>query len=200
MINPQCAPGAIRKLGKKYTSFIQHLWIVLLLVTGFSSESHQPKVLIHQTFRQLTIAFKLCFSHTCQADLPDVTANPCPKRGQNLSKETIRLLAVQVSAKLEEGGFKGAVRIASSEETLASPDGTTFAALRDKHPPFHHKSAIPSLQEDFLPHSISVTAKDIEGHPFLPKWFCWRPRWPQTSTPEGHDCSLCQQLRLSSCP
>ena len=96
-----------------------------------------------------------------EADLPDVTTNPNPKRGRNSFKDPIRSMAVRVSAKLEEGDFKGAVRIASSEETLAPPDDTTFAALQDKHPPLHSESAIPSLQEDFLPHFTSVTAKDI---------------------------------------
>ena len=96
-----------------------------------------------------------------EADLPDVTTNPSPKRGWNSFTDPVRSMAVQVSANLEEGDFKGAARIANSEDTLAPLDDTTFAALQDKHPPLHLNSAIPSLQEDFLPHPISVTAKDI---------------------------------------
>ena len=42
-----------------------------------------------------------------EADLPDVTTNPSPKRGWNLLKDPVRLMAVQVSANLEEGDFKG---------------------------------------------------------------------------------------------
>ena len=50
----------------------------------------------------------------------------------------------------------------ASSETLASyaPDEATFPALQGKHPPLH-PSAIPSLQEGFLPHPIQVMAKDI---------------------------------------
>ena len=53
------------------------------------------------------------------------------------------------------------MRIHSSEESLAPPDDATFAAILDKHPPLHPNSAIPPLQEDLLPHPISVTAKDV---------------------------------------
>ena len=46
-------------------------------------------------------------------------------------------LASHVASKLEEGNFKGAVRLACSEDTMAdiSP---TFTALQDKHPPPTH--------------------------------------------------------------
>ena len=59
---------------------------------------------------------------------------------------------------------------------LHAPDEATFPALQGKHPPLH-PSAIPSLQEGFLPHPIQVTAKDIvKVHPFLPQWLGWRSR------------------------
>ena len=96
-----------------------------------------------------------------EADLPNAKASPRSKGSQYTPKDPIRLLAAQVSTKLEEGNFRGAVQIASSEETLAQSDEAIFAALQDKHPTLHPDSAIPSLQDDFLLHPIPVTAKDI---------------------------------------
>ena len=111
-----------------------------------------------------------------EADLPDVTTSPNPKRGRNSFKDPIRSMVVRDSAKLEERGFKGVVRIASSEETLALPDDTTLAALHDEHPLLHPDSAIPSLQEDFQLHPISVTAKDImKAIHFFPNGFAGSP-------------------------
>ena len=43
--------------------------------------------------------------------------------------DSARFLAMRVSAKLEGGDFKGAVRLASSEDTLAPFNETTFEAL-----------------------------------------------------------------------
>ena len=70
-------------------------------------------------------------------------------------------LAARVSAKLEEGDFRGAVRLASSDATLAPMDNSTFAALQEKHPPSHPDSIFPPLQEDFLSNSISASDEDI---------------------------------------
>ena len=65
----------------------------------------------------------------------------------NYSYSTIsnpfKSLARHVSAKLEEGDFKGAVRLASSEDTLADFSDATLSALRAKHPPPHPNSIIP---------------------------------------------------------
>ena len=50
-----------------------------------------------------------------------------------------------VSSKIESGDFKGAVCIASSEDTLASFDDKTYEALCSKHPPRYSNSSNPSL-------------------------------------------------------
>ena len=52
-------------------------------------------------------------------------------------------LAARISSKLEEGDFKGAVRLASSEDTIRDPNGVTVEALRSKHPTSHPESVIP---------------------------------------------------------
>ena len=96
-----------------------------------------------------------------EADLPNAKVSPRSKRSQYLARTLLGHLAVRDSTKLEEGIFRVAVQIASSEGTLAPSDEATFAALQDKHPKLHPNSAIPSLQEDFLPYPIPVTAKDI---------------------------------------
>ena len=48
-----------------------------------------------------------------------------------------------MSAKLEDGDFRGAVRLACSEDCIADMDPATFAALQAKHPPPHPLSSIP---------------------------------------------------------
>ena len=48
-----------------------------------------------------------------------------------------------MSAKLEEGDFRGAIRLACSEDTLADFSEVTYDALCAKHPPAHPNSEIP---------------------------------------------------------
>ena len=52
-------------------------------------------------------------------------------------------LATRVSAKLEEGDFRGAVRLACSEDSVAEANKSTIAALRSKHPTPHPDSSMP---------------------------------------------------------
>ena len=77
--------------------------------------------------------------------------------------DPIRSLAARVSAKLEEGDLKGAVRLASSDDTLAPINESTFTALQEKHPLPHPDSVIPSIQaENEPPHALStVTEEEI---------------------------------------
>ena len=56
-------------------------------------------------------------------------------------------LAKRVSTKLEEGDYKGAVRIACSDETIADINDETLSALKLKHPPAHPDSCFPSPPE-----------------------------------------------------
>ena len=52
-------------------------------------------------------------------------------------------LASRVSTKLEEGDFRGAVRLACSEDSVAEVNDATIAALRAKHPAPHPSSCLP---------------------------------------------------------
>ena len=58
-------------------------------------------------------------------------------KGDNLSS-----LAKRVAAKLEDGDFRGAVRLACSDDRLAPYNSATLSALRDKHPSPPSDSAI----------------------------------------------------------
>ena len=48
--------------------------------------------------------------------------------------DPLRGLAHRVSSKIEAGDFKGAIRLASSEDVLADCDEETYSALQAKHP------------------------------------------------------------------
>ena len=77
-------------------------------------------------------------------------------------------LASRVAAKLEEGNFKGAVRLACSEESIADMNDKTLAALQLKHPPPHPDPHLPPMPEDSsLSPSISEEAmvKAIRSFP-----------------------------------
>ena len=58
--------------------------------------------------------------------------------------DPIHSLAKRVSAKLEEGDYRGAVRIACSEESIADITEETITLLKEKHPAPHSESSIPN--------------------------------------------------------
>ena len=68
---------------------------------------------------------------------------------------------MQVSAKLEEGDFKGTVRLASSEDTLAPFNEATFEALKKRHPDPHPESIIAPIKERQGHHAICVTEEEV---------------------------------------
>ena len=83
------------------------------------------------------------------------------RQRQSSTHDPMKSLAIRVSTKLEEGDFKGAVRLASSDVKLARMNMATFEALKEKHPPLHPDSAFPPLPEDLQSDSVSVTDEDI---------------------------------------
>ena len=67
-------------------------------------------------------------------------ADPIPlrkykKRAGRAKEEELYSLGKRVSSKIEQGDFRGAVRIASSDDRLAPHSSETLSALQDKHPP-----------------------------------------------------------------
>ena len=67
-------------------------------------------------------------------------------------------LASRISAKLE-GDFKGAVRIACSDDSIADMDQATLTAFQQKHPTPPADSVIPDLPP--TNQSFSISEKEI---------------------------------------
>jgi hypothetical protein len=70
-------------------------------------------------------------------------------------------LATQVSAKLEEGNFKGAVRLASSSGSICIPDERSLEKLRQKHPSAHSDSSYPPAPPSNLQDHLTVNATEV---------------------------------------
>ena len=84
------------------------------------------------------------------------------------SRPHLKWLSDRVSSKLEEGNYKGAVRLACSEDTMADHSDITLSALRLKHPPPHPESNI--VQQDFdnplpFPVDLELITKSIASFP-----------------------------------
>ena len=88
---------------------------------------------------------------------PTVSPNPVMKRPR--SDDLDAQLAARVSAKLKEGDFKGAVRLDSSEDTLAPLNEATLEALKKKHPPPPLDSIIPSAYQ--TSQHLTISGEDV---------------------------------------
>ena len=80
-------------------------------------------------------------------------ADPPPslqsRPARSLSEDDLaKHLAAQVSEKLEEGDFKGAVRLASSDDSIALVTESTYLALLERHPQPHPGSVIPPVDAE----------------------------------------------------
>ena len=78
---------------------------------------------------------------------PHRPSGPSSRSSKKGIKDPMAYLASRVSSKLEEGDFKGAVRLACTEDTIADKRDATLEALKLKHPPPHPDSSIPPLPE-----------------------------------------------------
>ena len=76
------------------------------------------------------------------------------------SWNSLEVLAARVSSKLEEGDYKGAVRLACSKDRIADHSASTFAALKLKHPPRHIHSIIEDPPHQ-TPWAYSINADEI---------------------------------------
>ena len=70
-------------------------------------------------------------------------------------------LAKQISAKLEESDYRGAVRIACSEESIADIMEETITLLKKKHPAPHSESSIPNLPQPDDVHPLPVIYEEV---------------------------------------
>ncbi len=82
-------------------------------------------------------------------------------------RDPMETLARRVSRKIDAGDLRGAIRLASSNETLADYDDSTFSALQSKHPPIHPDSTIPSSVTPRATFDIlaSVISRTIRSFP-----------------------------------
>ena len=87
---------------------------------------------------------------------PPPTVSPSPATKHPHSDDPDAQFAARVLAKLEEGDFKGAVRLASSEDTL---NDATLEALKEKHPPPHPDSIIPS--PDQMSQHLTISGENV---------------------------------------
>lgn len=88
-------------------------------------------------------------------DKDDPLPSPATSSMKKSQAHPIASLAARVSAKLEEGDFRGAIRLASTEDTIAEENDATVAARRLKHPAAHPHS---SLKMQALPGSADTLA------------------------------------------
>ena len=105
-----------------------------------------------------------------EVDDPSITsaATASHRRvGKSPSQDPTKYLATRVSLKLEEGDFRGAVRLACSDDSLADMTETTYTALQQKHPAPHPQSSIPQPPErlSFPPVTEGEIAQAIKSFP-----------------------------------
>ena len=84
------------------------------------------------------------------------TGKSLPRRNLNPPHDLAKTSASGVSSKLEEGDFKGAIRLASTEDTLAEWNDSMFSGLCKIHP----DTVIPPLPDDFQ-HTTFVSVKEV---------------------------------------
>ena len=98
----------------------------------------------------------------CQ--LQEETDPPIAPRGNSRQPhgDPLKNLTSHVSFKLEEGDFKGALRVACSEDSMADINAVeTLSALKEKHPPMHLNSQFPPLVEGTASTQISISEEDV---------------------------------------
>ena len=89
---------------------------------------------------------------------PQVSIRRRQKKVKPCSADPLMSLASRILAKLE-GDFKGAVRIACSDDSIADMDQATLTALQQKHPTPPADSVIPDLPP--TNQSFSISKKEI---------------------------------------
>ena len=99
--------------------------------------------------------------------LQDVLAPSAPPPSSGRRKKATKrpdpeeYLAMRVSAKIEEGDFRGAIRLASSDDTLADASDETYNALCAKHPASHPDSQIPPGPSVSVSDESEVTCAEV---------------------------------------
>ena len=97
-----------------------------------------------------------------ESEDPDTITGSSPA-----NRRSDAFLADRVSRKLVEGDFKGAVRLAGSNESFAEPCDRSLQVLREKHPAPHPKATLPQFVVPEYVVSVlpSITVKAIYSFP-----------------------------------
>ena len=61
------------------------------------------------------------------------------------ARDPLKVLATNVTTKIEDGDLRGAIRLMCSEDVIADDSNETLEALQAKHPQPHKDSVIPPL-------------------------------------------------------
>ena len=77
------------------------------------------------------------------------------------SRSPLEQLGARVAARLEEGDFRGAIRIASSNESFAPVNSHTLELLNERHPPRYPNSKNPPESAKNTCCSIEVTSSEV---------------------------------------
>ena len=99
--------------------------------------------------------------------LPLVYGNPSLSKRKKPG-DPLEGLARQVSRKIEDGDIRGAIRLASSEDTLADFSDNTFTALQAKHPLPHPDCSIlpvPLVSSGYLEVTAGAVVRAIKSFP-----------------------------------
>ena len=98
-----------------------------------------------------------------ESDPPSGSAIPNRSTYLSHSAGSANYLAKRVSIKMEEGDIKGAVRLASSEDTIALETQETISVLKDKHPPPHPDTKFqdPPPAGEHITDALSVSEADV---------------------------------------
>ena len=96
-----------------------------------------------------------------EADPPPALIRSTTRKRFLPADDPTTILATRVSAKLEEGDFRGAVRLACSDDTLAPMNEATFEALQEKHPSPHPDSSIPPSAESSQQCTLIATEEEV---------------------------------------
>ena len=109
--------------------------------------------------RRRNLAFQVNQALNNEFDTSSLTIPTIPRNRNNL--------AARVSAKLEQGDFRGAVRIASSRDSFCTQDERSLNLLREKHPPANPNASYPDFHTPVSPMVVSYmsVSKAIQSFP-----------------------------------
>ena len=123
--------------------------------------------------RSLTSFVKEQLQHEGQ---PPIQSFHRVAKGRRKEADPNTALARRVTTKIEEGDFRGAVRLASSADVLADFSDDNYSALKSKHPSPHPDTCIPppaptvdtdeggfDVSTNAIVRAISLMAR-LEGH------------------------------------